>query len=183
MRPVNICPTRDLWEILPFTLFCRAGVHARRTNNFFKFYNVQRGQDPALQDKINNTQTGYRQRSYRFAGGMYAAPTHRPNTITVQKRYIRRPPAGRIHAAPTMQGKHHTTHKRPIPAPFAGGISAAPTHGPNAVATQKRYRGATGPGRPLPPPFSRLKNVPSPFFTNAPYFLHFFVTTRQQVSL
>ena len=29
---------------------------------------------------------------------------------------------------------------------FAGGIYAAPTHGPNAVTTQNRYRGANGHG-------------------------------------
>ena len=74
----------------------------------------------------------------RFAGGMYAAPTHRPNAVTTKKRCCRagcggreRPPyrargtrsqpknvvagragTGRIHAAPTVQGEQQTERKR-----------------------------------------------------------------------
>ena len=48
---------------------------------------LRRGQDPALQCKTNAMQTVDTQRYNRFAGGIYAAPTHGPNAVTTQKRY------------------------------------------------------------------------------------------------
>ena len=38
---------------LTFALLCRAGDFACRTDDFLKFYNVRRGQDPALQTGAN----------------------------------------------------------------------------------------------------------------------------------
>ena len=40
-----------------------------------------------------------------------------------------------------------------MPHRFAGGMYAAPTHGPNAVATQKRYHGANDHGGVKTPPY------------------------------
>ena len=90
-----------------FALHCRAGVHARRTDDFLKFYNVRRGQDPALQSG-GNGRVSHKPRAMahpcraacmpplqtpgiasmipgtdgggRFTGRMHAAPTNQPGT-------------------------------------------------------------------------------------------------------
>ena len=84
MRPVPVCPTIPFlhcdgagsmrrggiyapakwYGCWAFTgcgvciLPCRAGVHARRTNQYFKFFNVRRAKSPALQGKKNSGQPG-----------------------------------------------------------------------------------------------------------------------------
>ena len=41
-----------------------------------------------LQCEINNAQTINGRRGQRFAGGIYAAPTHRPNAVASQKTLL-----------------------------------------------------------------------------------------------
>ena len=99
-----------------FALHCRAGVHARRTDDFLKFYNVRRGQDPALQSGGNGR------------------VSHKPRVVTHPCRAACMPPlqtpgiasmipgtggggrfTGRMHAAPTnlpeMAGEWERRHR------------------------------------------------------------------------
>ena len=85
----------------PFAPVCRAGVHARRTHIkiILKKSSVRRGQGPALQCKANTMPPRQRAMAAMFAGGMYAAPTHRPSAVATKKRYGKTNVAGRMHAA------------------------------------------------------------------------------------
>ncbi len=60
----------------------------------------RRGQDPALQYKIHIIPSVYGRRRHRFAGGMYAAPTHGPNAVTTKKWYRRANSHGGAKAPP-----------------------------------------------------------------------------------
>ena len=76
MPPAKRRGNRPFMGYVAFALRCRAGVHARRTDNFLKFYNVRRGQDPALQTGANGQRTGNPVWGKPLPGGMYASPTN-----------------------------------------------------------------------------------------------------------
>ena len=67
---------------------------------------------PPYNTKQTSCRPGNVQRRGVSAGGIYAAPTHRPNAAATKKRCGETNVAGRIHAAPTRQGKRHTPHTR-----------------------------------------------------------------------
>ena len=72
---------------MAFILYCRAGDFARRTDHFKNnFYNVRRGQDPALQTGANRQPTGNPARGTPLPGGIYASPTNMVIAYTNQKR-------------------------------------------------------------------------------------------------
>ena len=129
----------------PFAPVCRAGVHARRTHIkiILKKSSVRRGQGPALQCKANTMPPRQRAMAAMFAGGMYAAPTHRPNAVATKKRYGKTNVAGRMHAAPTDQGKRHTNRKRA--SCLTAGSAPAGAFRTGAAAP---FRSATGPQGP-----------------------------------
>ena len=75
---------------LLFVLPCRAGDFARRTDNFFIFYNVRRGQDPALQSEGNGQPTANLARPFTPAGRHVCLPYKHPVSRTqTQKRHHR----------------------------------------------------------------------------------------------
>ena len=70
------CGTAHCRAGMVFTPHCRAGPWPRRTDDFFKFYNVRRAKSPALQSEGNGQPTVTPARGAPLPGGMYASPTN-----------------------------------------------------------------------------------------------------------
>ena len=76
---------RGLRDNRPYTPLCRAGVHARRTLKNLKIIMCGGVKTPHYNTKQTACTPINTQRPHRFAGGMYAAPTHGPNAVATQK--------------------------------------------------------------------------------------------------
>ena len=87
------------------------------------------------------------------AGGMVAAPTHRPNAAATKKRYCEANGHGGAKTPPynakQTSCRPGNVQRRGV---SAGGIYAAPTHRPNAVITQNGTAGQTATAGPRPRP-------------------------------
>ena len=102
-----------------------------------------------LQCKPNNRRPVNTCHPYRFAGGMYAAPTHRPNAVAIQKRFRGANGHGKITTRqtrlPAVAGWFvGAAYMRPGRGARPRGVCGAPAVCPglqgrvNAVVTKKR---------------------------------------------
>ena len=86
---------------------------------------------PALHYKINVTQPINGRCRQRFAGGMYAAPTHGSGAVAAQKPHRRATGQGPHACGPCHAGKRHTNRKQTATVsgmrPAARGLGAACT--------------------------------------------------------
>ena len=77
MPPAARCRYWPCMVCMACALHCRAGVHARRTDEFLKFFNVRRGQGPALQTG-GNGQCARKPRAGRTPAGPHICGPYKP---------------------------------------------------------------------------------------------------------
>ena len=91
-----------------FILYCRAGDLARRTDDFLKFYNVRRGQDPALQNGVYGRFFRKPRATVHLCRAAYMPPLQiRGSRTRTRKRY----PKANVHG-PHACGPYKPTGKR-----------------------------------------------------------------------